>query len=91
MKLVCIIIQLSLPWAFHPGSADVSPCVSLPVFLVVYFAPLLTIRKSQRKSFSSTCSSECFQKKLKAFQIYDIYLIISYPGQEFPYKFGNCC
>lgn len=53
MKLLCFIIRFSLPWAFHPGSADGSPCVSLQVFLAVYFVPLLTIRKLQRKSCSS--------------------------------------
>lgn len=73
MKLLCIIIRFSLPWAFRPGSADVSPCVSLQVFLAVYFGPLLTIRKLQRKSFSSKHSRECFQKNLKAFQISGIH------------------
>lgn len=58
-------IQFSLPWAFRPGSADVSPYVSLLVFLAVYFVPLLTIRKLQRKSFSHKSSSECFQKNIK--------------------------
>lgn len=84
MKLLCIIIQFSLPWAFRPGSADVSPCVSLQVFLAFYFVPLLTIRKLQRKLSASKCSSEYFQKKLKAVQIYGIHLIISYSGQKLP-------
>lgn len=74
MKSLCIIIPFSLPWAFRPGSADVSLCVSPRVFLAVYFVPLLTIRKLQIKSFSSKHSSECFQKKLKPFQICDICL-----------------
>lgn len=66
MKLLCIFIQFSLPWAFHPGSADVSPCVSLQVFLAFYFVPLLTIRKLQRKLSLSKRSSECFQKKIES-------------------------
>lgn len=82
MKLLCVIIQFSLPWAFRPGSAGVSPCVSLQVFLAAYFVPLLTIRKLQRKPFLSKHSSECFQKKTESCS--DIHLILSYPSQELP-------
>lgn len=66
IKLLHIIIQFTLPWAFRPGSADVSPCVSLRVFLAFYFVPLLTTRKLQKKLSSSKHSSECFQKKIES-------------------------
>ena len=83
MKLLCMMIWFSLPWAFHPGSAGGFLCVSRRVFLAVYSVPLLTVRQLQRKSFSSKHSSECFQeKKRKTFQIYGMHLTISHPGQR---------
>lgn len=73
MKLLRVITWFSLPWAFRPGSVDVSPCVSLQVFLAVYFGPLLTTRNYKESHFHLNVQGNVFRKKLKAFQMYGIH------------------